>query len=73
MANIKTFQSTAGYKADCPDYNPCPLCYGCRNYDSSYYKCVMTCGGNAKYNTCDTHKHNDKALNLMIKPAKVKL
>ena len=66
MSKQKTPQSTAGYQAGCPDYNPCPLCYGCRSYDPSYYKCVITCGG-TKYNTCDTHKHNDKALSLMIR------
>lgn len=68
----KTPQDPAGYDK-CPDFNPCPLCYGCRNYDPSYYKCIMICGGNVKYNTCDTHKHNDKALSLMIRPQEVNI
>ena len=69
---IKSKETTAGGKANCPDYKPCPLCYGCRNYDPSYYKCVTTCKG-TKYDTCDTHRHNDKALSLMIRRPEVTL
>lgn len=66
MIKYKTPDSVKGAKIRCPDFNPCPLCYGCRNYDPSYYKCIMTCGGN-KNDVCNTSKHNDRALKLMIR------
>ena len=67
----KTRESVKGFKMRCPNYVSCPLCYGCRSYDPSYYRC-LECGKNKK-NICDTHKHTDKALNLMIRRPVVEL
>lgn len=64
----KTPYDTQGYKHNCVNYNPCPLCYGCRNYDASYAKCVNLCGSkNKKFNVCDRYKHRDDLLARMIK------
>lgn len=69
---LKTKESVKGAKINCPNYDPCPLCYGCRAYDASYYKCITECR-NSKRDVCNTHKHNDRALNLMIRPPVVVL
>ena len=65
MGFQKRKEDVAGYIKSCPNFNPCPLCYGCRDYDSSYYECI-NCGKDKK-NICDTIKHTDKALNTMYK------
>ena len=67
---LKTKESVKGFKINCPNYDPCPLCYGCRAYDPSYYECTTECGG-SKRDICNTQKHNDKALNLMIRRPRV--
>ena len=65
---MKTKYDTQGYKLNCPDYNPCPLCYGCRNFDSSRIRCQNRCETtNPKHNICDKKKHTEKGLSLMIK------
>ena len=69
MIKIKSKEpkNVLGYKINCPDYNPCPLCYGCRSFDPSYYKCINLCGENIKYNICKTSKHRANLLAKMIK------
>ena len=66
----KTLEAVKGFKTRCPDFSPCPLCYGCRNYDPSYYKCATICKG-TKFDVCNKEKHTEKALGMMIRPPKV--
>ena len=76
MINIKkakTPQDVMGYKINCPDYHKCPLCYGCRSYDPSYYKCITLCGTNQKNNICNTIKHKDKLITKMIHKTTINL
>ena len=41
-------QDVIGYQIQCADYHMCPICYGCRSYDPSYYKCIKLCGNKFK-------------------------
>ena len=65
MSKQKTVQKVRGYLINCPNFEPCPLCYGCRSYDSSVLKC-QGCAEYAKWNICDTKKHQARLLALMI-------
>jgi len=65
MQRQKTRYDVWGVQHNCANYQECPLCYGCRAYDSSYVKC-QHCAKNKKKNICDKNKHTDKALSLMI-------
>ena len=60
---------TQGYITNCDGYDPCPLCYGCRNY-GVYNKCESRCGHNnftAKNNVCFKKElHNEKNFERMI-------
>ena len=60
----KTPQKVAGYRISCPDYDKCPLCYGCRNYDSGSYKCVTNCSN--RYDRCDTQKHIRRLIGKLL-------
>ena len=52
-----------GARNECPNFEQCPLCYGCRNYDSSVEKCYRNCyRNNAKINICNTEKHKSKLI-----------
>jgi hypothetical protein len=73
MGKQKTRHSPAGFKVNCPDFDPSPLCYGCRNYDPSYYKCVVTCKPCLRENTCNKDVHTEKKLTLIIKPMTIEL
>ena len=53
-----------GFKNNCPNFNPCPVCYKCRNYDPSYYKCATQCSNEH----CNTSKHTDQKVGFLIKP-----
>lgn len=63
----KTINSALGARISCVNFNPCKLCYGCRNYSSAILKCRKCYEDNAKYNICNREKHTDYALNLMIR------
>ena len=62
---MKSIDEVLGFQINCPDYEPCPLCYGCRSYNPEYYKC-LECSKNKKKNLCDTSKHRDGALAKML-------
>lgn len=68
----KTPESVRGYKIRCPNFSPCPLCYGCRNYDPSFWICRTECSKDKK-NTCDKEKHTDKILAMMLQKQVVQL
>ena len=42
----------------CPKFIQCPLCYGCRSYDSSDLDCIK-CTTNKKFNVCNTELHKN--------------
>ena len=59
-----------GYQMRCPDYEKCPLCYGCRNYDDQYIKCRINCG-NDTGNVCNTKRHQAHLIAKMLTREKV--
>ena len=70
----KNIHTVLGDIIGCSSYDPCPLCYGCRNFDPSRVKCQNYCEyKNPKYNICDRYKHNDAALSMMIRRSVIKV
>lgn len=67
---MKTQYDTWGAQHTCINYEPCPLCYGCRSYSSSWYKC-RHCEEDVKNNICDTRRHTVKLLSRMIRRQKL--
>lgn len=66
MNKQKTASEVKGTQIDCPNYEMCPLCYGCRAYTPSHVKCLNQCGQNEKFNVCNTKKHRSDLLARMI-------
>lgn len=72
MNRQKTIHDVLGWVINCKDFNPCPVCYGCRNYDPSRLKCINHCEEqNKKFNTCDRTIHTEKALSMFIRREKI--
>lgn len=67
MNKIKTKDSVRGYRINCARFEQCPLCYGCRAFDSSMIQCLKCEEENAKANICNKIRHTEKALSMMIK------
>lgn len=56
-----------GYINNCAGYDPCPLCFGCRNY-GIYNKCESICGAEKRKNTCtNTKLHNETNYAKMLR------
>lgn len=66
---MKTIYDIWGYQHSCPNYDPCPVCYGCRACDPSWIKCSH-CLQDPKKDICNKKKHTIKALNKMIRRPK---
>jgi len=64
---MKKPSDVQGYIINCIDFEPCPLCYGCRNYRTYMIKCVNRCSGNLKKDTCKTSLHTESILGRMIR------
>ena len=65
----KQANQVRGNRIHCPNYVSCPLCYGCRNYDSRLIEC-RECfqegiGGKRNFNVCNKNLHTEEALNKM--------
>lgn len=66
-----------GNRIACINFQMCPVCYGCRAYDSRDADCLI-CeeeGRNAKrnFNVCNTNLHETWKVNKMITKNKVVL
>lgn len=56
-----------GRQIHCPDFQQCPVCYGCRSYDTKYEEC-RKCGSDKK-NICNKQKHRpDLMAQLVTRP-----
>ena len=58
-------------KIQCINYQICPICYGCRAYDSRYEDCVECYQdgideSNRNFNVCNTELHEAWKINRMI-------
>lgn len=68
----KNKNSSRGAQIDCINFEMCPLCYGCRNYDSLDTNCAK-CLENAKQNLCNTKTHKAHLVSKMITKQEIKL
>lgn len=64
---MKTKTSVSGFINRCPDYEMCPVCYGCRNFNPKYKKCLDECG-TYKEDVCNTKKHRPDLITKLIRP-----
>ena len=62
---MKTKNDVAGYKIDCSFYDPCPLCYGCKNF-GRLTKCDWECSRDTKKNVCNNKLHNPRNFAKML-------
>jgi hypothetical protein len=75
MNNIKQPSSVRGNKIHCINYQQCPLCYGCRAYDSrdpECYECKLEDDNRGKnYNICNKELHEGWKINKIITKNKI--
>ena len=75
MNNIKQPSSVRGNKIYCINYQQCPLCYGCRAYDSrdpECYECKLEDDNRGKnYNICNKELHEGWKINKIITKNKI--
>lgn len=72
MKKEKTRSDVQGAVMGCINFSSCPLCYGCRAYDSSRMEC-MICSEHKKFNICNTSKHQAKPVSQLITRNKINL
>ena len=60
-------EDVRGVRISCPNYEMCPLCYGCRAFNSKFVKCQTCKLENEKQNICNTEKHQSYLLDGFIK------
>ena len=68
---MKKPEDVRGY-GHCPNFEQCPICYGCRAADLSYVKCIH-CAEDPKTNICNRYKHRPELLSKMITRQKVEI
>lgn len=76
MNNVKkpkTIHDVRGKRIKCINYVSCPLCYGCRNYNSAYENCSKCINENKKNNICNTELHKADLISQMISKTTIKL
>lgn len=73
MGTQKSPHSVKGWQMNCANYEPCPLCYGCRRFDSKFVKCVNQCGQNERYDTCNGQRHRPALLSRMVLRERIEL
>ena len=71
--SYKTIRDTKGYKYDCPYYDPCSLCFGCRNAGIYPGRCDTLCMDNPKQNICNRELHTTKNISKMVRRPSIKI
>lgn len=71
MMKQKNPNDVRGVRINCPHFEQCPLCYGCRAFDPKYQKCQACKLENAKQNICKTDKHRADLVEKMIMKEKI--
>ena len=72
MDYAKQPNKVRGNIIQCVNFQMCPLCYGCRNYDSRLEECQECLedgkrpGQNRNYNVCNTKLHESWKVNRMV-------
>lgn len=78
MATAKQPNLVKGNKIQCINYQQCPICYGCRAYDSRDPECKVCWdegidGSKRNFNVCNKKNHETWKLNKMITKLTVEL
>lgn len=73
--NQKQYSSVRGVQTNCINYIGCPLCYGCRAFDSRDPEC-KECESEdnikgRKYNVCKKNLHEAWKINKIITKRKI--
>lgn len=72
MKKAKEPSDVLGNKIGCIRFNQCPVCYGCRSYDSSNLDC-RKCEEDKKMNICKRDIHNEKITPKFIRRDKINI
>lgn len=77
MQSQKQANQVRGNKIVCINYQMCPICYGCRAYNSEDEDCLI-CeqegkGANRNFNVCNTKIHEAWKINKLISKTKIEL
>ncbi len=73
MFKTKDKNEVRGVLIGCPNFHPCPLCYGCRNYMATDIECEKCLKEDKKKNICNKELHKEEILEKMIKRDNVDL
>lgn len=73
MMKSKNPHDVRGRKIDCARFEACPLCYGCRAYNSRFIKCHKCRTENKKLNICNTQLHRADLIAKMITKEVIKV
>lgn len=60
-----------GKKMNCPNFNQCPICYGCRSYTTTFVECEK-CIANKKRDVCNTELHKSDLIEKLIRKDEIK-
>lgn len=75
--NIKQPSEVRGNKIRCINYQMCPLCYGCRAYDSRDPECleckILDDKRGKNYNICKKNLHESWKINKIITKTSLKI
>lgn len=61
----KTVHNVRGYQIGCINFQKCPLCFGCRRFNTADPECKI-CLENKKQNICKVDLHRDEITSRMI-------
>lgn len=65
MKPQKQQSDVRGVQIKCVNFIGCPMCYGCRNYNSADPDCAE-CTVNRKKNICNTNTHRSDLISKMV-------
>lgn len=75
--SVKQYSSVRGNKIKCINYTGCPVCYGCRAYDSRDPECYECKQEdlilNKKFNICNKDLHESWKINKLISKNKIEI
>lgn len=72
---IKKANQVRGNKISCINFQQCPMCFGCRAFDSRDEECI-NCKedgeqGKRNFNICNTDLHESWKVNAMVTKNKI--
>lgn len=75
--NIKQPRDVRGNQIKCINYQMCPVCYGCRAYDSRDPECIecknLDDVRGKKYHLCNKELHESWKINKLITKNQIKI